>query len=493
MFEVAEVGRTLDAAGYAAAERELRSDLLDLQQQLRTCPFPVVLVFAGVDAAGKSETANHLARWLDSRYVQVVAYDGATSEELERPEMWRYWRDLPKAGRIGVILSSWYSRPVLDRVYKDADESAFLLDLERIAGFERTLADSGALVVKFWMHLSKKAQKKRLSKLEKDPHQAWRVTPVTWENWKRYDHFVAAAEDVVRRTSAGHAPWHLIEGEDRRYREVEVARRVRDHLRHHLARWTTRPEVVRSPAPEPAERTRTVLDGVDLSPVLDKAMYREELEKHSARLAVLAREARRKGRSSILVFEGWDAAGKGGAIKRLTDVLDARDYRVHPIAAPTDDERRYPWLWRFWTRLERAGKVNIFDRSWYGRVLVERVEGFATEDEWRRAYAEIRQFEEQLVGSGAVVVKFWLHLSDQEQLARFQERADTPWKRWKLTDEDWRNRARRSAYEVAVDAMVERTSTRACPWTLVPAEHKYDARIHVIRTFADRLEHALLG
>lgn len=487
MFEVAELGQKLDEAAYDAASQELRVSLLALQQRLRDANTSVVIVFAGVDAAGKSETANVIARWFDARYVAVTAYDAPSDEERERPELWRYWRDLPKSGRIGVVLSSWYSRPVLARVRRDTDRDAFHDALDQIAGFERTLADAGVLIVKFWMHLSKDAQKKRLKKLEKDPNESWRVTDQTWENWRDYDRFVDAAEEVVRRTGTGHAPWHLVEGGDRRFREIEVARRIEEALRVHLDR-----PAPAKPTPTLAAPTRrTVLDAVDLAPKLDKAAYKEALDSESARLARLSREARRRGLSSVLVFEGWDAAGKGGAIKRLTDVLDARDYRVHPIAAPSEDERRYPYLWRFWTRLDRAGRVSIFDRSWYGRVLVERVEGFCSEADWRRAYTEIRQFEDQLVDSGRVVVKFWLHVSDAEQLRRFDERARSPVTAWKLTDEDWRNRAKRPAYEAAVDAMVEHTSTQHCPWTLVAADHKYDARVTVLKTFADRLEAAI--
>jgi polyphosphate kinase 2 (PPK2 family) len=363
VFEVAEVGQQIDKDAYETEVHALQLSLLALQQQLRDSGTSVLVVFAGVDAAGKGETANVISRWLDARYVQVNAYDAPSDDERDRPEFWRFWRDLPKSGRVGIVLSSWYSRPVRARVHREASRGEFHDALDRIAGFERTLADNGVLVVKFWMHLSKEAQKRRLRKLARDPHEAWRVTDETWSNYQRHDRFVAAAEEVVQRTGTGHAPWHIVEGAHRRYREVEVARRLDSALRAHLGRPPVAPA---APTPAGAVR-RTVLDSVIQAEPLERSVYKDAIEAQGAQLSRLAREARRRKLAPVLVFEGWDAAGKGSAIKRLTDVLDARDYRVHPIAAPSEDERRYPYLWRFWTRLERAGKITIFDRSWYGR------------------------------------------------------------------------------------------------------------------------------
>ena len=216
----------------------------------------------------------------------------------------------------------------------------------------------------------------------------------------------------------------------------------------------------------------TILDRLDMSQSLGKQDYRAELAKYQARLHALDRKAVDRKVSGIGVFEGWDAGGKGGAIRRLTAALDARDYRVISIAAPTDEERQHHYLWRFWRHLARAGRATFFDRSWYGRVLVERVEGFATEAEWRRAYAEINDFEERLVRHGIVLLKFWLHITKDEQLRRFKAREEIPYKRWKLTDEDWRNREKWDLYEQAVNDMIERTSTAHAPWTLIEGNDK---------------------
>ncbi len=224
---------------------------------------------------------------------------------------------------------------------------------------------------------------------------------------------------------------------------------------------------------------------------LDKTRYREKLARAQAKLNQLHRKALERGVSTVLVFEGPDAAGKGGAIRRLTAALDARHVQVIPIAAPTDEERAHHYLWRFWRHLSRAGRVTIFDRSWYGRVLVERVEGFASEEEWRRAYAEINDFEEQLIEHGTVLRKFWLHITKEEQLARFQAREKTPYKRWKLTDEDWRNRERWDDYAAAVNDMVEQTSTKKAPWVLVEGNDKRFARVKVATTVCEAMARAL--
>jgi polyphosphate:AMP phosphotransferase len=501
VFETAELGRSLDKATFDTLGPKLRVELLELQQALRKAPFPVILVFAGVDAAGKGETVNLLNQWMDPRFIQTRAYARPSDEEQERPEMWRYWISLPSKGRFGMFQSSWYSRPVLDHVFGRIDDATFDQDLRRIAAFEKTLTDDKAVILKFWMHMGADAQKARYEALQADPLEAWRITPGTWQNWERYDEFVATAERCIRQTSTGLAPWFIIEGSDHRYRSVAVATIVRDAVKAALQAQDRR-ELARSKdADEPPEllpdegpmlwKQPTVLDGLDMELSLKKKEYKLRLREAQGRLALLNREAKELGISSVLVFQGWDAAGKGGAIKRLADALQAKDVRMHAIAAPSDEERAQHYLWRFWRRLPRAGHIAIFDRSWYGRVLVERVEGFATDAEWQRAYSEINSFEEALVAHGTVLVKYWLHITPEEQLARFEHRAETPWKSWKLTDEDWRNRDKWSQYERAVHDMVERTSTHGAPWTLVEANDKHWARVKVIETYTDALEAAV--
>jgi polyphosphate:AMP phosphotransferase len=502
MFEAAEVGRKLAKSDYKAQVPQLRSELLDAQQKLRQASFPVIVLFAGVDTAGKGETVNLLNEWMDPRWIVTRGYTDPSGDERERPRLWRYWLDLPPRGRLAMFLSAWYSSPIRNRVAGRIGTADFDSLLDQIAAFERTLTDDGAVVVKFWMHLSKKAQKKRLKEFEKDPLQRWRVTKQQWEHWGMFDKFVSAADRAIRRTSTDAAPWHIVEGEDERYRTVVVATELRDAIRRGLERTVPaarRPHAanrktrVDGPvrAVQRVEREFNVLDNLDLSQTLSDQEFDHGVAQLQARLSVLQRRAGKRGMSTIIVFEGWDAAGKGGAIRRLTASLDARDYQVIPIAAPTDEERAHHYLWRFWRHLSRAGRITIFDRSWYGRVLVERVEGFATEAEYMRGYAEITHFEEQLVTDGILLVKFWLHISKAEQLRRFRDRSRTSYKRWKITEEDWRNRKRWDDYTVAVNDMVARTSTQIAPWTLVEGNDKNFARIKVLRTVADLLEDRL--
>ncbi|HEX7781011.1 MAG TPA: polyphosphate:AMP phosphotransferase, partial [Vicinamibacterales bacterium] len=429
MFEAAELESTLTKVQYKARAPRLRTDLLDAQRRLREhARFPVVIVFAGVDGAGKSETVNILSEWMDPRWILTTAFGPMSDEEAERPEFWRYWRALPPRGRMGLYLSSWYSPPLLDRVYRRINSAEFDDALSRIAQFEQALADDGALILKFWMHLSRSAHKKRLKKLERDPLTRWRVTKLQWRHWRMGGKFVAAAERIIERTSTGQAPWTIVEGFDERYRTVTIASAIRDAILRRLAgsgQGAQPPDATvgagsgaRKRARAPRDR-RTILEHLDMTRRIDKDAFEKRLEERQGRLNRLHRKSATRGLSTILVFEGWDAAGKGGAIRRVTAALDARTSRVVPIAAPTDEERAQHYLWRFWRHLPRKGLVTIFDRSWYGRVLVERVEGFAAPAEWQRAYREINAFEEQLVEHGIVLVKYWLHVTPDEQLRRF--------------------------------------------------------------------------
>jgi AMP-polyphosphate phosphotransferase len=505
MFESAMLGRTVGKAEYDHEVARLRWELLNAQRALEGRPFPVIVLFGGVDGAGKTETIHLLNQWMDPRWLVNRAFDEPSQDERERPPFWRFWLALPPRGRLGLFLSAWYSQPLLDRVRRRATWAEFDGELDRIVAFERTLAGDGALILKFWMHLDKAAQKRRLESLERNPLTRWRVTATQWKHWRMYDRFVAATERLIQKTSRPHAPWTLVDGSDERYRSLVVGTALRDALQARLGESSSEGPTP-APAPQPApvpmrrrartvlervERERSVLDKVDLSKKLPKAQYRTALERYQGRLNGLQRRALERQRGVILVFEGWDAAGKGGAIRRVTEALDPRVYRVFPIAAPSDEERARHYLWRFWRQVQRAGRVAIFDRSWYGRVLVERVEGFASDGEWGRAYAEINEFEEELTEHGLVLIKYWLHISRDEQARRFDERAGSPYERWKLSDEDWRNREKWDAYAVAVNDMVAQTSTRAAPWSLVAANDKHYARIEVLKIACRTIERAL--
>ncbi|HUO44017.1 MAG TPA: polyphosphate:AMP phosphotransferase [Burkholderiales bacterium] len=491
MFESAELGHSISKDEYDRALPRLRAALLKAQYDLLADgSFPVVIIIGGVDGAGKGETVNILNEWMDPRYIATYAFGEMSDEERERPRMWRYWRALPPRGRIGILFGAWHTDPIVNRVAGRTDDAALELAMDRIVDFERMLVDEGALILKFWFHLSKKQQKKRLKALEADPKLRWRVTDTDWERFKLYDEFRRVSETALRETSTGYAPWTVVEGMDPNYRYLTVGRVILDALKKRLA--GDRPAVSRPAAlPEPALDGRSVLSSLDYGKKLERKAYNRKLEKYQGELNLLTRDKKFRRKSLIIVFEGVDAAGKGGGIRRVTGALDARHYRVVPVAAPTEEERAQPYLWRFWRHLPRTGRVTIFDRSWYGRVLVERVEKFCSEDDWMRAYREINDFEEQLAEAGGIVVKFWLTVTKREQLRRFREREKTPFKKFKITAEDWRNRKNWSAYERGVCDMIERTSSELAPWVLVPADDKHAARIQILQTLCRRVEAAL--
>jgi polyphosphate:AMP phosphotransferase len=498
MFEAAEVEQTISKDDYKREVATLREQLLDAQGELRRADFPVIIVVGGVDGAGKGETVNTLLEWLDPRFVQTVALGAATDEERERPRMWRFWRQLPARGRIGIFHGGWHSEPIVDRVYRRISPAQMERELGEVVAFERLLVEDGALLVKLWMHLSKQRQKKRLKALQKDAKTRWRVTPADWEHFELYDRFRKVSSTALRKTSTGDAPWTIVGATDRRFQLLSVGRtlldRLRDQLAMHKAQTTHRAATAAPVAPHGGSSppgARTILSSLDMSKSLADAEYDTRLELAQGTLNDVFRRAAKKGIATTIVMEGVDAAGKGGAIRRFTGALDARMYRVVPIAAPTEEERAHPYLWRFWRAVPGRGGVTLFDRSWYGRVLVERVEGFCQPADWQRAYAEINDFEDQLVRHGMVVIKFWLHISQDEQLKRFREREQTPWKRFKITQEDWRNRDKWPEYEHAVNEMVERTSTEVAPWTLVESEDKKYARIKVLETVRDAVSAAL--
>ena len=490
MFDSADHDHVASKAAYKREEPKLRETLLAAQMALREkCDRRVLIVIGGVDGAGKGETVNLLNTWLDPRHVKTHAFADPTDEERERPPMWRYWRALPPLGTIGIFFGSWYTQPILERALGDASEHDFDAALTRIRRHEAMLVAERTIVLKFWFHLSKDQQRKRLKSLEKDPLTAWRVTPEEWKRFKRYDDLRAVSTRAVVATSTAESPWIVVPGYDERYRSLTVGRLLLDALtRREPKRKGARAAPSIAPAPLPELESRKLLRDMDLTQKVPKARYEKQLEKLQGDLALLARSKKFRKRALIAVFEGMDAAGKGSAIRRVSSALDARYCTIIPIAAPSEDERAQPYLWRFWRQLPRRGRVTIFDRSWYGRVLVERVEGFCAQREWLRAYGEINEFENELTESGIIVSKFWLQVSLKEQLARFRARQKTPFKRFKITAEDWRNRKKWDAYEEAVCDMVDRTSSDCAPWTLVEAEDKLFARLKILRTLVERLE-----
>lgn len=491
MFESAELGHKIDKASYDAEVPKLRVALLDAQFDLaQQASFPVIILVNGVDGAGKGETVNLLNEWMDPRFIQVHAMGAPSDEERERPPMWRFWRALPPKGKIGIFFGSWYTNPILQRVRGKTKTSELVQSIDQINRLEKMLSDEGALIIKFWFHLAKDAQKKRLKSLEKDQKTRWRVTEDDWENYRLYDKFRKVSEHTLRETSTADSPWIVVEGTDPRYRSLAAGRIVLEALRKRLDHQVKARLLKVAPLQPPIDQL-DVFDTLNMAQKITKKRFDTELEKYQGKLNMLTRDPKFRKLSVIALFEGSDAGGKGGSIRRITAAMDARRYRIIPIAAPTEEERAQPYLWRFWRHIPRDGGVTIFDRSWYGRVLVERVEKYCSEQDWMRAYSEINDFEEQLVDSNIVLVKFWLAITKDEQLRRFKEREKNGYKRFKITAEDWRNRDKWDDYERAVCDMVDRTSTDIAPWVLVEANDKNFARIKILNTLCQQIEAAM--
>jgi len=494
MLELLDLEKKLSKELYERVFPPLETRMGACQRAARAAGVPVVIVFEGWEAAGKGTIINRLALALDPRGFKVHTIVEPSPLEQFYPWMWRFWSALPAAGRFAVFDHSWYGRVLGERIGGDVPESSWRQAFGEIQEFERQLADSGVVIVKFWLHIGKKEQEERFEKLEADPATAWRVDKAARKQHKQYKKWLAAAEEMLEHTNTALAPWTVVEAADDRYVRVKVFEAVLAAVEGEIARRAAAGEPKREPMPEPAHwppPEKTILDRVDLGLSLARHEYEQQLDALQERLFELEHRLYRARIPAVIVCEGWDAAGKGGAIRRLARGLDPRGYEVIPVGPPSDEETAHHYLWRFWKNIPKAGHIAVFDRSWYGRVLVERVEGFSTEGEWKRAYQEINQFERQLADFGTVLVKFWLHIDRNEQLRRFQQRQETPFKQWKITDEDWRNREKWSRYEVAVVDMLERTSTTHAPWTILEANSKLYARVKALRTVAEGIERAL--
>ena len=489
---IAKERRRLPKKDYEARVPALRADLVQMQVAMQSAKFPVLFVIAGDEAAGKGDVVNLLNGWLDPRGVETFAFHEPTDEERERPAMWRYWRCLPPRGRMAIYAGSWHTDALNEDPRTPAEFDHFRQTLRRHAHFEKLLATDGALIVKIWLHLDKAAQRARLRELESEPDTAWRVTPANWASHDDYDRLAALSAEMRRATHRPGAPWQVIEAADSRTRNLAVGEYLLARFHAHLRaqRKIAAPQKPkRVTALRPAGLKRLL--ALPLDQPLSEETYQLKRDKWLGRLNRAVRAAGEQGRSIVWVFEGWDAAGKGGAIRRLTSVLDAREYRVIPVAKPTDEEKAHHYLWRFWRHVPRAGRVTVYDRSWYGRVLVERLEGFCRDDEWRRAYTELNDFEAQLTEHGIIVLKFWLHISKDEQLRRFRHREVTDYKQHKINAEDWRNRRKWHAYETAVGDMLALTHRPSAPWHLVPANNKRFARLEIIKTSCKQIAAAL--
>ncbi len=497
MLEKIDLSKNLKKKEYKEILDELGPKLGALQREAKSLGIPVMIVFEGWGASGKGTLINRLISPLDPRGFQVFATQTRSEEEKMHPFLWRFWTKTPAKGRIHIFDRSWYGKVFSERVDGDMSKEQLGNAYSEILSFEEQLSVDGTLIIKFFLHISKKEQEKRFKKLAASKETKWRVTKEDWKHNKQYYKYLNVYEEAIENTDSAYAPWVMVEATDREFAAVKIIATVSDVLEKKIEevkaeskkKAKTNTKKTETGAAHPYRTS--VLAGVDPNQEMSKEDYKVRLEELQARLSILHSQLYKKRIPVVLGFEGWDAGGKGGAVKRLTEPLDPRGYEVVPTASPNDIEKAHHYLWRFWEKMPKDGHIALFDRTWYGRVMVERIEGFCTTEEWQRAYKEINEMEEHLANHGAIVIKFWMQIDKDEQEKRFKERMENPEKQWKITDEDWRNRDKWDDYEVAVDEMIVRTSTTYAPWVIVEGNNKYYARIKVLETVVNALEKRL--
>lgn len=492
MFEAAKIPQHVSKAEFQKESKALRTQLVNAQFKLHAeRANPVIILVAGTDAATQTDLVNRLNDWMDPRGIETYAMGAPSPEERERPPMWRFWQALPPKGKMAIFYGAWYNAPLYRHLLGRGDNAALDQTIGEVKRFEKMLAAEGVGLIKVWLHLEKNDLKKKLKELGSNADTRWQISDIDTYIKKHYDRFYQTAQHITRLTSMAAAHWHIINAQDIEYARIATGKIVLQMLQRQLRlnRSTKAPRQESFAVTTP--RKKTILDSLDMTRNLSRSDYEREYIDLQAKLNGLSRRAEFSDRSVVTVFEGFDAAGKGGAIRYTTQALDARNFKVIPISAPTEEELAHPYLWRFWRHLPGKGKFTIFDRSWYGRVLVERVENLIPASVWLRAYDEINDFEAEMVRHGVIVVKFWLSISPEEQLKRFNKRLNTPYKRYKLTEDDWRNREKWHSYAQAVNDMIDRTSTEYAPWTLIEAEDKKYARIKVMSTLCETIKAAL--
>ena len=499
MLEKMDLKKKMESEEAKKILEEASEKLGRLQRECKDEDIPVLIVFEGMGAAGKGVQINRLIQALDPRGFHVYTSDRSNREERLRPFLWRYWTKIPEKGRIVIFDRSWYRSVQADRFDREMSEKKesagkkMEVDYYDIRSFEKQLTDGGMVLIKIFLAIDKKEQKKRFRKLMDSEDTAWRVSEGDLKRNKEFEKYEQMNEEMLVRTDTDYAPWNIVEATDRRFATAKIYSIIIETLSKKIKEVQKAKE---SAEREPLEKTKgTLVDNIlaqaDLTKTVTREEYKERIEKLQDKIEKLHGELYRRRIPVVLGFEGWDAGGKGGAVKRLTAKMDPRGFVVHPTASPNDIERAHHYLWRFWTAMPKAGHVAIFDRTWYGRVMVERLEGFCSENDWKRAYNEINEFEKELFDWGAVIIKFWVQIDKDTQLARFTDRQNNPEKQWKITDEDWRNREKWDAYEGAVDEMLAKTSTTYAPWHILESVDKKYARIKALKIVIKELEKAL--
>ena len=570
----------LDRDVFKSEYKELISKLVVLQQKARSAGVGIVALFEGWGGAGKGSRISDLMYELDARATSVHVTRELDIDTMSSfpgrewgvqnyfPVMQQFWQSLGERGTITFYDRGWYATGIEQALFellegsreetvaKLAKKGGVSQDWAEVArgefhgnvvasyqsiahNFERMLVDDGYIVIKLFVHVTKEAQKKRMKRLRENVNTAWRVSDEKMAQTKYYDKAYQLYDQLLERTNFDFAPWTIVNGEDKRKANLQIARTLVNALEEALAKGGNEAEeAAKAKAAANSARAaaaiaeggaeETVVDNPDEvlaaaeaeaalqhsqaprasnfiimagCPKIDHSVekpriesdteYKERLKYEQARFNMLEMEMFRKRVPLMLMYEGWDAAGKGGNIKRIAQAIDARAYTVFPSPAPTKPELMHPHLWRYWIRLPKAGHVGIYDRSWYGRVLVERVEGFASPEQWSRAYDEINEFEHELVQWGAILLKFWVDITPEEQLRRFEIRQNDPNKAWKITEEDWRNREKYPQYKMAVNDMFRLTSTTFAPWHILESDDKHYARVQALEIVNNALEQRL--
>ena len=459
-----------------------------LQMKIKEHKLPVVVLIEGWGAAGKGSAIGSIIRSIDPRFFKVASMAEKAEEEQRRPFLYRYFAQIPEAGKFVFLDNGWADEICELKAQGELSREEYHSRIDSIKRFERQLTDNGYLVLKFFFQISRKEQKKRLGELEEKKDTAWRVSDRDrWQN-KHYDKYLEVFDRYLRDTNVAGAPWYIVDAEEKKWAQLQVVETLCSGIDIALQNENLAVPLLQNVFPL-VKMPR--LDEVSLDKKIGEDTYKEELKQLQSKLSALHYRLYRKKIPVVIVYEGWDAAGKGGNIKRIAEALDPRGYEVHPIASPEPHEKARHYLWRFWTRLPKTGHIAIFDRSWYGRVMVERLEGFCSTNDWQRAYNEINEFEKELSQWGAVIIKFWVQIDKDTQLERFTDRQNTPEKQWKITEEDWRNREKWDDYEVAVNEMLQKTSTTYAPWHILESVDKRYARIEALKIVIRALEEAL--
>ncbi|MCQ1536167.1 polyphosphate:AMP phosphotransferase [Methanosarcina sp. KYL-1] len=498
MLENVDLSKSVKNGEYKESMEALEAELGELQRRAWELKIPIILVFEGWHASGMGEDINRFILPLDPRGYDFHTMTVPCYEELLKPFLLRFWARVPVRGKIAIFDRSWYSRAIIEHYGKEKYEAGLEKCLEGINYFERQLADDGYLVLKFFLHISEKEQKERFKEIQKkgiplilDEYE--KSNGKTLDFIDEYNEYLPVVEKVLQKTDMPHAPWTIVEANDRKFATLKIIMTVTRAIKARIEEVTRTPgkqtiKYLEIGTPKLPDIQGSVLKQADLSKRLPYDEYKEQKKLYQHRLEELQYDLFRQKRSMVVIFEGWDTAGKGGGIYRLVEELNPRLYRVVPVGSPNDTEKAHHYLWRFCEGVPKAGHLTIFDRSWYGRVMVERVEGFCSEEEWKRAYREINEFETILREGGAIILKFWLHIDKETQLERFESRQNDPEKQWKITAEDWRNRSKWDLYEAAVEEMLQKTSTTDAPWIVVESADKRYSRVKILKTVVETLE-----